>query len=216
MILTCDFCNKECKNALSKAAHSALGKANPNKRESNFQSFNAKRLTGEIDNWNKGASKHTDERIAKQSKTLKDNLENGTVIHNWRDKKHTEETKEKISKSRKKFLEENPDQVPYRLNHSSKQSWPEKFFQQLLEENGITGWIYNFQHGIYSYDFAFPDLKLDIEIDGATQQSEKVKEIDKRRDDFSKARGWKVLRIDAKELYKEDKEHIVNLIKSFL
>lgn len=38
----------------------------------------------------------------------------------------SEETKKKISKSRKKFLDENPHMVPYLLNHSSKMSYPEK------------------------------------------------------------------------------------------
>ena len=196
--------------------HSKYCKLNPDKLESNFSQFNEKRKTGEITNWNKGASKSSDNRIAKQSQTKKDNLKNGITVHNWKGKNHTLETKDKISKSRKKFLEENPSQVPYKLNHSSKQSWPEKFFQQLLEDNNIIGWVYNYQHGIYSYDFAFPEIKLDIEIDGATHQTAKVIEIDKRRDEYSRANGWKVLRIDAKELYVENKNHIIEQIKKKL
>ena len=35
-------------------------------------------------------------------------------------RKHTEESKKKISRSRIKYLKENPDKVPYLLNHSSK------------------------------------------------------------------------------------------------
>ena len=45
-------------------------------------------------------------------------------------RKHTENTKKKISDSRKKYLDEYPDQVPYRLYHSSKKSWPEITFEK--------------------------------------------------------------------------------------
>ena len=44
---------------------------------------------------------------------------------------HSNETKEKISISRKKYLSEHPDQVPYLLNHYSKgESYPEKYFEK--------------------------------------------------------------------------------------
>lgn len=108
--------------------------------------------------------------------------------------------REKISKSRIKYLEENPDKVPYLLNHSSKISWPEKLFQDALIKRGIKGWEYNFRNGIYAYDFAFPEIKLDVEIDGATHTTEKVKKIDARRDAWSKSKGWKVIRFTAKEV----------------
>jgi len=45
-------------------------------------------------------------------------------------RKHSQETKEKISEIRKAFLKENPDKVPYRLNHSSRESYPEKIFRE--------------------------------------------------------------------------------------
>ena len=44
------------------------------------------------------------------------------------------------------------------------------------------------------------DLKLDVEIDGATHETEKVKIIDKKRDEWSKEKGWKVIRFSAKEI----------------
>ncbi len=208
----CQFCGSLKKNKNSLINHERLCKLNPHSQESPFVKYNKERECI----WNKGLTKNTDERILNQAKTFKLRLENGEITPSCAGKKLSPEHKDKISKGRIKYLEENPDKVPYLINHSSKQSWPEKFFQKLLEDNEIAGWIYNYQCGIYSYDFAFPELKIDIEIDGATHQSEKVKAIDKRRDEYSKERGWKVLRIDAKELYQEDKEHIVKLVKSFL
>jgi len=113
---------------------------------------------------------------------------------------HSQVTRSKISESRRKFLELHPHLVPYRLNHSSKRSNPEKIFETLLILNGIDGWVAEYQTGLYSYDFAFPDLKLDVEIDGATHDQPKVQEIDKRRDEWTRANGWTVHRIKAREV----------------
>jgi len=57
----------------------------------------------------------------------------------WGKKKHSQETKDKISKSRIKYLMEHPDKVPYLLNHSSRMSYPEKIFKNALIEMNITG-----------------------------------------------------------------------------
>lgn len=115
-------------------------------------------------------------------------------------RKHSEETKKKISAIRTKYLQENPDKVPYRLNHSSKQSYPELLFEKGLTEIGIKGWCKDFPFGIYEFDFAFPDLKIDIEIDGETHNQEKVKLIDEKRDRISKESGWIILRFKTKEV----------------
>lgn len=130
-------------------------------------------------------------------------------------RKQSEETKLKISKSRKKYLQQHPEQVPYLLNHSSKPSNPELQFKKMLEENNITGWVYQYQNGIYQYDFAFLDLKIDIEIDGSTHLQEKVKKIDIIRDEFSKSCGWQVIRYTASEVKNNllnIKNEIINLI----
>ena len=44
----------------------------------------------------------------------------------------SEEIKQKVSQTMKKFCKEHPDRVPYVLNHSSKESYPEKYFRELL------------------------------------------------------------------------------------
>ena len=130
-------------------------------------------------------------------------------------KKLSEETKKKISISRLRYLEEHPDEVPYKLNHSSKKSYPEIVFENALNSNNIKGWTYNYRNGVYSYDFAWPEQKIDVEIDGGTHLSEKVKRIDERRDIFSKSKGWMVLRFTAKEV-KDDVTKCVNKLKENL
>jgi len=127
------------------------------------------------------------------------------------------EHKAKISASRKKFLNENPNKVPYILNHSSQKSWPEKIFEKLLNDNDITGYHYNYPFMRYRFDFCFPDLLIDIEIDGSTHNLEKVKQIDQERDLIATKYGWKILRIDASLLYhKENHQIIINEVKKIL
>jgi len=130
-------------------------------------------------------------------------------------RKLSEETKKKISKSRIKYLMEHPDKVPYIINHSSKKSWPEQVFENALKSTGIDGWEFRYRNGIYEYDFAFPDKKIDVEIDGGTHKTDKVIQIDKRRDKFSKENGWKVIRFDAEQV-KKDVISCINELKRFL
>lgn len=130
-------------------------------------------------------------------------------------KHHSIETKEKLSATKIRFLNENPDKVPYLLNHSSKMSYPELLFKNALESSKITEWIYNYQQGIYQYDFAFIENKIDVEIDGGTHLTEKVKKIDARRDEYSRNNGWTVIRFTAKEV-KENVQNCLDKLKLVL
>jgi very-short-patch-repair endonuclease len=127
--------------------------------------------------------------------------------------KHTKATKDKISKARIKFLNENPDKVPYKVNHSSKKSWPEEIFETALKTHNIKGWKRNFQNSIYEYDFAFLLEKIDVEVDGQTHESEKVKKIDAKRDVWSKQQGWTVIRFKASIVKKDVNQCIAELSK---
>lgn len=144
--------------------------------------------------WNKGLSKNDTPKIIEMSKNISKSLTGK------KGRKHTEESKKKISEARLKFLTENPDKVPYKMNHSSKKSYLEILFENALIASNIIGWEYGFQHGIYEYDFAFIKEKIDVEIDGGTHNSEKVKKIDARRDAFSISKGWQVIRFTDKEV----------------
>jgi len=131
---------------------------------------------------------------------------------------HSEETKKKISEHRIKFLRENPDKVPYKLNHYSKgRSYAEEYWKIVLDTNNI---IYEeqYQVGTYHLDFALPNLKIDLEIDGDQHHLDKrVVESDKRRNIYLENLGWTVIRVkwsDYKKL--EDKKSYVNNIISLL
>jgi hypothetical protein len=109
----------------------------------------------------------------------------------------SDETKKKISISRKKFLDENPGNIPYLLNHSSKESYPEKLFRQKLEKENITGWIQEYPILRYSLDFAFINKKINIEIDGETHKLNSVIKKDEERDLTLKKLGWEIIRINS-------------------
>ncbi len=127
----------------------------------------------------------------------------------------SDETKKKLSDIRIKFLTENPDKVPYVINHSSKKSWPEMVFENALISSGIIGWQSQYRCGIYKYDIAFPSQKIDVEIDGATHTSEKVRRIDARRDKWSIDNGWTVIRFKASRI-KNDVIGCINDLKVLL
>ena len=94
---------------------------------------------------------------------------------------HSEETKKKISESIKKYLENNPNKVPYLLNHSSKESYPEKYFTELFLKEGII-LESNYRIGLYELDFCIVNKKIDIEIDGDQHYLDnKIVESDIRR-----------------------------------
>lgn len=135
-------------------------------------------------------------------------------------RKHSEKTKRKISKIRKKYLKENPDKIPYLLNHYSKgPSYPEKYFSKLFKCEKIKLKQY-YQVRLYQLDFACPKKKIDIEIDGNQHRADpRIVKHDKERSKNLKKDGWKIFRIfwsDYQKKSYEEKHKIIEKIKSML
>jgi very-short-patch-repair endonuclease len=143
--------------------------------------------------WNKGLTRQTDTTgyFDKKDKTYSNNKH----LHVNYGKKLSEESKRKISIARKEYLKNNPDKVGYKINHSSKESYPEKYFNEVFKNRGLNLERY-YRVGLFELDFCCPQSKIDIEIDGGTHHLPEVIEKDKRRDDILKSLGWKVIRID--------------------
>lgn len=141
--------------------------------------------------WSKGLTKNTSESIRKRLESFHSNAENHTNYG----QPCKPETRLKISNSRKEYLKANPDKVGYLLNHSSKESYPEKYFNDLFISKG-----YNFNRyyriGLYTLDFCDVINKIDIEVDGNTHSLEEVKQKDLRRDKQLNDMGWTVKRIN--------------------
>ena len=126
----------------------------------------------------------------------------------------TDDHKSKISAGRIKFLKENPDQVPYKLNHYSKgRSYAEEYWKIILDSNNI---IYEEQYpiGLYQLDFALLENKIDLEIDGDQHYLDKrIVESDKRRTEYLESLGWTVIRIKWSDYQKlVDKKSFVSYI----
>lgn len=130
--------------------------------------------------------------------------------------KISEETKKKISISRIKYLKENPDQVPYLLNHSSKESYPEKYFNIVFKNEKIDVDRY-YRVGLYELDFAILNKKIDIEIDGSQHWlDEKIIESDERRTEILESEGWDIIRINWSEYQKQNKDEKEEYIKDLV
>ena len=123
--------------------------------------------------WNKGLTKETDERVAKYCQTTRDRLDAGIIQPSMKGKHLSEEHKNKTSASMKKFFKEHPDRVPYVLNHSSKESYPEKYFKAAFLAENFPVFIQDKYVNGYFLDFAFDKLKLYIEVDGEQHYTDK-------------------------------------------
>lgn len=212
--LFCKYCGKEYKNKNSLVQHEIRCKKNPNKINTLIPGFNGKH--GHVA-WNKGLTKETDERVKKISETYRKNIESGKIV--IKGHKHTEESKQKLSIARKKYLMNNPNKVPYLLNHSSNVSYPEKYFIDLFQKENIC-LQYHVRISTYELDFCDMERKIDLEIDGEQHYVDKrVVESDIKRNEYLTGLGWTIKRIrwsNYQKLTIEEKKLVINSIKELL
>ena len=87
--LFCQYCGKQCKSLNSLRQHEIRCKENPNKvgkkngkGGGGFIGYNEKIKNGEIDVWNKGLKKETDERVKKNAESISNSYKLG-IIKVW-------------------------------------------------------------------------------------------------------------------------------------
>lgn len=134
-------------------------------------------------------------------------------------RKHSEDTKKKLSEIRKKWMSENRDKAGYILSHKSRgESYAERYFRLWLEKENIPH-QQEYYFGLYQYDFLVNE-RVDLEIDGSQHRNDKrIVEHDKKRDKKSKEAGFIVHRIfwsDYKKLSQSEKEEYLSNLKNFL
>lgn len=207
----CIYCSREFISASGCGVHQVYCKLNPNRKIKTP----VKNKHGQI--WNKGLTKETSEAVRRQSESLSKHYESNPG--SWTGKTHTEEQKKQISESRKRYLMEHPDQVPYLLNHSSNQSYPERYFQALFEREHID-LKYHLQVGLYELDFYNEEKMIDVEIDGEQHYIDpKMPEHDQIRTENLEKLGWTIYRIrwsHYKKLSDDEKKVIIKQIKDMV
>lgn len=217
----CRYCGKECKNANSLRNHERLCKSNPNHQISNFVAYN-KQCTDSVRTiWNKGLTKETDKRLKRRGEKLHERFIRGELVPHNLGKHHTEAEKRHLSEVRKAYLKEHPEKVPYKLNHHSKQSYPERYFEIIFNNDDILKQFEKeFPVGLYSLDFAIPNIKFYVEIDGEQHYLDKrIVEHDKIRTENLEKLGWKGFRIRWSEYVKlklEERQSIIQQIKDLV
>ncbi len=76
-------------------------------------------------------------------------------------------------------------------------SFPERLLWAKLRNRQLSGWKFRRQHpiGPYFADFACPEVKLVVELDGDTHGEEPQQNRDAVRTRFMEVEGWQVLRV---------------------
>ena len=208
--MICQYCGKECKNSNSLKNHERLCKLNPNREISNWVNYN-----------NDKNAKHSNRYIKAKEEGKKIIISEETrkkCGEAFKGKHHSDETKQKISESYKKYLIEHPEKVPFKLNHSSKKSYPEQYFEELFINEGIP-LKYHKQVDRYELDFYNEELRKYVEIDGEQHYTDKMIQHDNERDTYLLNLGWNGLRIrwsEYKKLSEKEKEEKIQEVKTFL
>lgn len=153
--------------------------------------------------WNKGLTK-SDPRVLAHalsvSKTMKDK-EYGPL---------PDSQKRKISESMKIAHAEGRAHNIGKCRWNNEPSYPEIFFMKVIDnEFEDKNYVREMQFFRYSLDFAWPHKKRCIEIDGEQhQKDEKQKERDIKKDKLLLDNGWKIIRIQWKDMYRDPKRYI--------
>lgn len=153
-------------------------------------------------NFSEFSSEELNAMHKKAGETLKRKIASGEINATWTGKNLPKEMKEKIRKGRVKFLQENPGQhgAWNKENKSYLENWFEEFYlSELLDKN----YDIQFNYSVYPYflDFAFVDLKLDVEVDGKFHYTYETNiEHDKIRNETLEKLGWRIYRISIDEV----------------
>lgn len=214
--MNCRYCGRDCKSKISFRCHERLCKDNPNRSISNFTKYNNDVKNGDIKK--EYMNQYDKAEKLDLPKPIVSDVTRRKISEKAVGRKHTEETKQKISESYKRYLEDHPEMVGFVMNHSSKKSYPESYFEELFSNENIP-LMYHKRVGRYELDFYNEDLKIYIEIDGSQHDSEYMITHDKERDKYLMDRGWIGMRIKWSEYMSLDesgRKNVVSEIRKFI
>ena len=209
--MICQYCGKECKNKNSLIQHEIRCKANPNKINMDYL-INVPPALG-----HKGSNQFIK---AKENNQIYQVSEETRIKcgQTFKGKHHSDKTKQILRNKTNAWLQNNPDKIGWIINHSSKKSYPEQYFEELFEKENIP-LKYHKHVGKYELDFYNEGLMKYVEIDGEQHYQPHMIEHDKERTEYLKNLGWIGIRIrwsEYKKLNSANKQNKINEIKCFL
>jgi len=120
----------------------------------------------------------------------------------------TQEVKDKISKSRSKYLKENPDKHPWKNNDKFTSEPCEVLKEKLRRLNILFEEEYSpLKKRNFSIDIAFPEKKIGIEVNGNQHYEKDRKTLKPYYQDRHKIftqEGWQLIELHYLEVYSED------------
>lgn len=142
-----------------------------------------------------------------------------SISNAGRGRSPSQETREKLSVARIKYLKANPDKVPYLLNHHRNgESYPEQYWRMIFT-NAKLVFEQEKRVSIYQLDFAF-NKKLNIEIDGEQHYVDvRILQSNRRRDEELRNLGWTVFRVrwsDFQKLSEGNKREFVDMVLAMI
>jgi very-short-patch-repair endonuclease len=130
--------------------------------------------------------------------------------------KHSIATKKLMSIRRLQWMKNNPEKTAWRLNGGM--SYPEIVFKKELEDRGLDK-LYTIERekSVFPYyiDFAFLENRVAVEIDGSQHKEEARLNKDITKDKILSKEGWRVFRVEAKQVRRDVKE-VVNEVLKFV
>ena len=134
-----------------------------------------------------------------------------------KDRVHTEESKNKISIGRKKFLKANPNEHPWKKSSKFK-SVPCENIKKVLDKMGIK-YVSEFtvsNDRMFSIDIAFPTRKIAIEVNGNQHYNKNgtLKDYYQKRHDYITSLGYKVYEIHYSLFFNEN--NIIDIINNIV
>lgn len=220
IIIKCEFCNREFKTKNACNSHRGKCKQNPNVKPISEKWLEAmhKRKGHCGTNQFTYAKEHGLPTPLVSYETRK---KISDAIRGDKNCSKRADVREKISASMKKAHKEGKAHNIGESRWNNQPSYPEQWFMKVLKnEFGFEkdkDYKMEFPFYRFSLDFAWPDKKICIEIDGEQHERfQEQKERDIEKDRLLKKEDWKELRKSWKEIYNNPKffiEEVKNLLK---
>lgn len=108
-----------------------------------------------------------------------------------------------------------PDLKVYRKRLRNKATSAEASLWRLLKNKQVAGLKFRRQTSIYYYivDFYCPEIKLIVELDGASHDNYLSEENDERRDEHLKKEGYHILRFENRYVFEFPEDIIDEILK---